>query len=1164
MSLKGLAKRFHRSRSTRDNASSLTSGDQDNDVATTSSCSTPSLRTGTPGPQPASEATPVQIPPPEIAEATSVSMPIPEHTPAPPPEPEMLPHSMDGALAELTPMQAQLDVAPAVNKIDKALDAMGDRITNLTNQTDRAVSVMNNVTTIVNAATQSDIAQKIERGIQRFADDLPWLMKALDEVARIHPIVTVAVLAFKAIYALESTRQENNRRVMTLYVEMKDMMMVMVQYGVENRTHIGLDGRPLKDRLEELAEKTAKNIKDCANFCDTFVKKKLLVKVFKGPVWAEKLTGFVQVFSDRKADFQFALAMHTANSISDVKKQNYEIQAKLDAVLGLFNKFATAEERKIALEIDAKGGYTKVRQDDEALKALIVLDDSIHPHMEDAPRDVLREKTTRNKVSLALDELKVELREDVEYALEKNFDAFTGKFELQVDLLQVVLEKYIRAENDRVIGAVTDAIKQGPHMKIKDLELRKIWQDMGWRGNVKARLFVLTLQDHYRDLFDNATHAEQPGMIADDEWALNFLGLNWLRPLMEAFDDDASGYVTITEVNKLMDMRPSSLSWSIPHWLAYWAVGWRVASTFYIKRIKAAIAQMREALPAILPRNRVDLDWYFLHHWHEAFAATAGFQEWYDDEALEGRFQDFIKYEEDRICGNLEKVKYNIDMPETVSLVVGSGRLEKSFLLLLCLILEHDLRLVRAATRIVIRRQELINMQTTTWHVFRAFDRRFVELTGAELFTEQKLDRSERFKEFAFGLFLQVCPDSDIWSTSKLSDGTFALPLPDDEGPIVLDGIEEEKKPSTISTAMLDEVDVETEDDHSAPSPIKSIVGEWNGFAYTKSVYPRRPMLSLRFHYSKKDGEDLCGSGVEFDEDTYTISGTCSPTEDGVVQVKWDIWYPDGVAVHYNGTLVDEFTITGTRVYGDESDSDYSFILKKIPAPYMTLRPGPSLLAASKTFGGGCGLGRTSLRGGIFGENISRRTSAGSDTSWRSLKRNTMLDLTRREGGALWSRRGLCVCVFECRYKTCDGCSGANRHYIEGARCICLTCIPDQNDFTRQVNFCDDPDCLGAGKSDGSWSISSGTVHRTTHDILKVRTVISRLLWPGLSGRAATALERVRAPWALPDPLQTNWKALRRKGPRLLRNHPRLVLRMMMATRNRLNSPRQRPWSGTG
>ena len=67
---------------------------------------------------------------------------------------------------------------------------VGGRITGLTKQTDRAMTIMNNVTTIANAAAQSDIAQKIERGIQRFSDDLPWLMKALDEVARIHPAVT--------------------------------------------------------------------------------------------------------------------------------------------------------------------------------------------------------------------------------------------------------------------------------------------------------------------------------------------------------------------------------------------------------------------------------------------------------------------------------------------------------------------------------------------------------------------------------------------------------------------------------------------------------------------------------------------------------------------------------------------------------------------------------------------------------------------------------------------------------------------------------------------------------------------------------------------------------------------------------------------------------------
>ena len=110
-----------------------------------------------------------------------------------------------------------------------------------------------------------------------------------------------------------------------------------------------------------------------------------------------------------------------------------------------------------------------------------------------------------------------------------------------------------------------------------------------------------------------------------------------------------------------------------------------------------------------------------------------------------------------------------------------------------------------------------------------------------------------------------------------------------------------------------------------------------------------------------------------------------------------------------------------------------------------------------------------------------------------------------------------------CRSTFCEAPpdSPVGAHYIEGARCICLTCIPDKDDFSRHISFCDDPECLGANHPDGFWSTSfygTATVHRTTHDILKVRTVIHHLLWPSLSGQAAVALEFVRTPGILPDP----------------------------------------------
>ena len=194
-------------------------------------------------------------------------------------------------------------------------------------------------------------------------------------------------------------------------------------------------------------------------------------------------------------------------------------------------------------------------------------------------------------------------------------------------------------------------------------------------------------------------------------------------------------------------------------------VGWQIASTWYITRIKAAISRIRDALPSILPLNRVDFDWYFTIHWSPIFSAIAGFNQW-KDATLQDRFQEYINSEEDRIRGNLEKIKYEIDTVETVSLVVGSSRLEKvvrltflfsarrsqlmhpqGFFPLLCLLLERDLRRVKLATRIVIAREELTNMQTTMWYVFRALDRRYAQLcgkTGCDVAVCHKLMRSFR------------------------------------------------------------------------------------------------------------------------------------------------------------------------------------------------------------------------------------------------------------------------------------------------------------------------------------------------------------------------------------------------------------------------------------
>lgn len=84
----------------------------------------------------------------------------------------------------------------------------------------------------------SHITDTIHKGVDTFMEAVPLLVKALDEVAKAHPFINgttpfffglnpangaqsnaVAVLAFKAVYTLETKRRENDKRVLALYVE---------------------------------------------------------------------------------------------------------------------------------------------------------------------------------------------------------------------------------------------------------------------------------------------------------------------------------------------------------------------------------------------------------------------------------------------------------------------------------------------------------------------------------------------------------------------------------------------------------------------------------------------------------------------------------------------------------------------------------------------------------------------------------------------------------------------------------------------------------------------------------------------------------------------------------------------------------------------------------
>ena len=105
----------------------------------------------------------------------------------------------------------------------------------------------------------------------------------------------------------------------------------------------------------------------------------------------------------------------------------------------------------------------------------------------------------------------------------------------------------------------------------------------GWKGSVKATHFVIALHDHFTakagqalrktstntstntppvpetanqtDTNTNtaALPAETP---VDDSWALDYINIRRIQPLIEAIDDDGSSFVTVNELNDFTNNRP--------------------------------------------------------------------------------------------------------------------------------------------------------------------------------------------------------------------------------------------------------------------------------------------------------------------------------------------------------------------------------------------------------------------------------------------------------------------------------------------------------------------------------------------------------------------------------------------------------------------------------
>ncbi|KAJ7230020.1 hypothetical protein GGX14DRAFT_581900 [Mycena pura] len=632
-------------------------------------------------------------------------------------------------------------------------------------------STISSVGNALASAANLDV-KSIENTITKFAETSSVLMKGLDALGQVHPFVGVAVTAFKLVISLDITRRQNNKKVLLVKIQMQDMMSILFQLRhMRDPEETGPDGTTLKDRMSGLMQSIASDITACGSACDVYIKKSFLAKTIKSKIYESRLAGYVTMFDTHKKAVAFALSVHTALGVDQANRkldgQDAHLKVIEDKMEALFRKLDTPREREVQKFIDEKGGAKACVDNDETLEELVAKSGESLATLDPTRAgsgDLASAKKLLNK----------ELAEDVDDAFKKNMKLFDRKLEMQ----SKQLADTISLTGEHIISVLSG----GAHERILNADLQAIWKEQGWKGSVKARHFVLALNDYYTEKFSaidiavaesaaNSVAGSAPPspilspaplavtdstatQLEDDRWALAYINVAHLQPILEAVDDDGTGFVSIKEANDFALLRPRG--WSLLTWVAFWAGGWHATVTWYKNRIYNLLSAMMRLVQRVKPANVNFAGDYFagpgirrvelLLRSTRSAASTA-----YDDARLASITRAFQDMEAERLESQMKGILYELDDVATIRLITGPRRIERFLYPMLYKLLQRHFDILRVACVHILDETEFSKMRTSLATVFKAVDERTKNLEA--IFKSNSLDVRDRLGNFAFGMF---------------------------------------------------------------------------------------------------------------------------------------------------------------------------------------------------------------------------------------------------------------------------------------------------------------------------------------------------------------------------------------------------------------------------
>ncbi|KAJ7181386.1 hypothetical protein C8R43DRAFT_1170245 [Mycena crocata] len=711
--------------------------------------------------------------------------------------------------------------------------------------------------------------------VSQFIENSKILVNVLDEVAKVHPFIQMAVSIFKAGIQLELTRRENDARVVFLYTTMCDTMEVLTLLKkVPSPKEVGPDGKSIEDRLRQRMGSIIDSIKYCAKICDTYQHQHTAKKYITSLKWEGKFEDAAQQFADHKNAIQADLQIQISVGISDANatlaiiNQNVSVMMKM-----VFERMVPPEERDIARFFKNNGGKDAIFKDEKLLKQL--MDKS---ERESKSKGDLGQTSNSRKSAASVSDFKRELSKDIDEILAENNKIFEQKFgAIELSLRDVKIT--IQREGDRVVGEILANLNTDPHII-----------DRGWKGSVKANHLVMAIHDYFarktgtilKRIHDIATDHESDAQKVEhilgiseattppeDMWALDHIIIQRIQPLIEALDDDGSSFVTVQELNEFTTSRPAD--WSLPRWIAYWTTGFEMSVQWYYRRIRRRLAALADASKKVLPANRLEVSRFMggvgIEWTQSILAGLCNVEDFdwidWDNDPTFLKFKGWLLDNEKRMKTVLRRLSYQIDQYNTLVTVTGQiGRPEQYILPVVYLVLERASWITDKAHEVVLDPRELNSIDASFGVVFDAAYQRADRLQSIYRF--QNVEMTGKLKKVFFGLWTYALDDIETgpnWSRDLHRDDHMPDEDTDDlevaEPPLFFNELRENLDQPTEKPLEIGMNATSVDNTSSADS----MTGEWSG-TYAYRANPAGVFIGLAVTFCDPDGS-FTGSGSD-------------------------------------------------------------------------------------------------------------------------------------------------------------------------------------------------------------------------------------------------------------------------------------------------------------